>query len=1155
MIPNVLGPYDVDRLLGSGGMADVYLGRHRQLRRLAAIKVPHRDVLETDARERFLEEVATVAGLDHSAIVPVYEFGETDDLPYMAMRYMTGGSLADRLTAGAYSPDAVLPILARVAAALDFAHSKGVIHRDVKPGNILFDGDGWAYLSDFGIARMFALDGDQTQQRRTAPGVARGTFTYSSPEQAQARSDLDHRSDLYSLGVVAFEILTGNVPYQADSGVQLGVLHVTAPIPSICERRPELPPATQGVIDRALAKRPAERYTTGEELVADLQRALAERAPALSAPAASAPPVARGPEPMAATVSPTVESVVASAGGRRWRGALWIAGLLALLAVGLALGYLWSKTQISPPVANQTPAATTAATSAPTATPKTEATAAGEIIHIVAAGENLFRIGLRYGFAMEELAAYNGIENPDVVFLGQEIRIPPREGSAASRPSPTAESAPVDATTAGEGIVFQSNRDGDYDIYFLDLASGEQTRLTNGAASDSLPRVSPDGQHILFVSERDGNEEVYVMNRDGSGQTRLTNDPAKDNLPAWSPDGQQIVFVSSRDGLADLFVMDSDGNNVRQITDTPLREGHVSWSTRGQLAYNASDELYWQLYVADAGEVIGQRITHSTYDEWSPEWSPDGEWLLFHSERDSRTNPGIYRMRPDGTDAQLLYNGEGEEWGASWSPDGTQIVFASDQADGTANLFIMNADGRAARQLLERGGYPSWARALDGAATAAPRQALVGEGLVRLTFGEKAHYSAVLAADQSYILLSAQVDGRWQIFAAEPDGGGLRRQITHGQADHYQPEPLPGRQSFLAAADLDGDMDIYEFDLATGEPLTQLTDNPDPDYAPRALPDGSGFLFTSERDGDAEIYGATFDGNQAALTQNTVFDGFPSVSADGQWIAFQSNRDGDYEIYVIHSDGGQLRRLTVSAGRDASPAFSPDGRQVVFESKRSGNYEIYAVPFSGGETQQLTDSPGGNWVPSVSPDGHWLLFQSDREGYMDIYRQPLPFDGGEAPLFAGVPATIVVSTATPVACAATTSLHWAGLSDDARQRLGCATGAAVAGNGAFQYYDGGLMIWREDMELVYVLYNDGELALYSSSGPEDYYVTDLRKGAFGYLWDNNDTVREHLSEPLAIEKVAGGFTAQEFVDGVAVYFDDSGGQTYALFDEHGTWTP
>lgn len=972
MAPTSFGPYIIIQALDSGGMADVYLANDTRLGRHVAVKAPREDLFDNTMQARFDREARAAAGLEHEAIVPIYDFGEQDGRPYMVMRYMTGGTLAGRLAAGPMSPAEALSVLRRVGAALDHAHAHGIIHRDVKSANILFDDKDDAYVADFGIAWLAADATEKTALRLTAIGQIHGTFAYISPEQATGLRELDGRSDVYSLGVALFEMLTGGVPYKAESGVQQAVLHVSAPIPQIRERRPELPATIQTVIESVLAKQPEDRYASCAALVADLERVAAGQPPIgasrLATPVmgSATPPAAPvAPAPVVATaLAPAVSSAPAAAPALN---KMWLA--VAALAVVAISAALFALLRDRPAAAESEP---------------------NTIVEVV----------------VTATAAAMTTE--------PTAKLPTAAATATAEPTPTLPITPEpkdrsdgDAlpAAAGDEIVFQSNRDGDFEIYSMGVDGRNVRQLTDNADDDNFPRVSADGRRITFVSERDGNPEIYVMNRDGSEQTRLTADPAKEGLPAWSPDGKSIVFQSSRDGLMDIFVMDAGGGNVRQITDSLEREGHTSWSPDGQrLAYNASMERYWQLYVSNADGSDRRKITDSTYDEWSPEWSPDGEWLLFHSERDNRSNPGIYLMRPDGSDARLVYNGPDEEWGASWSADGTQIIFTVVQADESDNLYIMDADGGNVRLLAERAGYPSWAIgsaaggqpagaadriqtvAVDLAAAPIP---LSGDGLTRLTFGERDHYTPLFYPDQSRFLVSVEVDGHWQIYEADANGGGLLRQITQAPGnDFYQPELSPDGQTFLAAADLDGDGDIYLFDALTGEPLQQLTDNPGIDYHPRRLPDGSGFIFSSETDGDHDIYRSTFDGKQTQLTHNTTFDGFAVPSPDGQLIAFYAGRDGDYEIYVMDSDGGNPRRLTTSAGRDASPSFSPDGRWIVFESDRGGGYEIYATPLAGGAATRLTDSPGGNWAPVISPDGRWLMFQSDRDGYMDIYRQP-----------------------------------------------------------------------------------------------------------------------------------------------------------------------
>ena len=268
MTLRAIGRYQIVRPLGAGGMATVYLARDPTLDRQVAIKIPNVERLSPEGLARFNIEARAVARLEHQAIVPLYDYGDHDGRPFLVMRYLPGGSLADRLERRAFHLNEALGIIERIASALDYAHRQGILHRDVKPGNILFDESGAAYLSDFGIARIMNLSGEASL---TQTGLAIGTAAYMSPEQALGQK-IDGRSDVYSLGVVIFEMLSGDVPYKADSSLQQALQHINAPIPSIQERRRDLPPTTQMAFSRALAKQPKDRYPTGEALAIDFRR-------------------------------------------------------------------------------------------------------------------------------------------------------------------------------------------------------------------------------------------------------------------------------------------------------------------------------------------------------------------------------------------------------------------------------------------------------------------------------------------------------------------------------------------------------------------------------------------------------------------------------------------------------------------------------------------------------------------------------------------------------------------------------------------------------------------------------------------------------------------------------------------------------------------
>jgi serine/threonine-protein kinase len=260
------GRYRIMRKLGSGGMANVYLAEDQELGRRVAIKILNdRHAGDEQFVERFRREAKNAAGLSHGNIVSIYDRGEAEGTYYIAMEYLDGRSLKELILSRGPAPVSVAVDYARqILSALRFAHRHGIVHRDIKPHNVLVDADGHVKVTDFGIARAGA-------SQMTEEGSIIGTAQYLSPEQARGTT-VDQTSDLYSLGIVLYELLTGEVPFTGDSPVEIAMKHLSAVPPALRAKRPDVPQALEQVVLRALAKDPAQRYQSADEMDADLER-------------------------------------------------------------------------------------------------------------------------------------------------------------------------------------------------------------------------------------------------------------------------------------------------------------------------------------------------------------------------------------------------------------------------------------------------------------------------------------------------------------------------------------------------------------------------------------------------------------------------------------------------------------------------------------------------------------------------------------------------------------------------------------------------------------------------------------------------------------------------------------------------------------------
>ncbi len=404
LIGQQFGQYRILGMLGRGGMATVFRAQQTSMDREVAIKVIKPDLVETEEFvERFRREARTIASLGHPHILKVFDYGQQDDMVYLVMELVKGGSLADLIRRGSLPLEGARKTLEQVASALDYAHAQGIIHRDLKPQNVLLDSTGNAVLTDFGIAKLLNETTALTQS-----GMAMGTPAYMPPEQWQGRS-LDARADVYSLGIMLFEMLTGQLPFNADTPPAMMYLHLQEPPPSIVARRADLPAGTEQVLQKALTKDRDKRFASAGALSSAFRASLEGKAlllepidatqpaptasvlevraksttPPGGAPtAASVPARSRLPLVLAAVVVVVVIGIGLALASRSSGGGETAATQTALTQIALQVGQTQAALSATPtrtntvPNASQTPKATLTASVAPTETANAQTLAA-----------------------------------------------------------------------------------------------------------------------------------------------------------------------------------------------------------------------------------------------------------------------------------------------------------------------------------------------------------------------------------------------------------------------------------------------------------------------------------------------------------------------------------------------------------------------------------------------------------------------------------------------------------------------------------------------------------------------------------------------------------------------------------------------------------
>jgi len=834
--------YAIERELGQGGMATVYLAEDLKHHRKVALKVLRPELAVTVGAGRFAREIEVAARLQHPNILPLLDSGEAAGFFFYVMPYVEGETLRERLARGGELPvqDAVR-ILMEVADALSEAHAHGVVHRDIKPDNVMLRGR-HALVADFGVAK--AVTEATGHQMLTSAGVALGTPTYMAPEQATADPHQDHRVDIYALGVLGYELLTGRAPFFATTAQEMLAAHVTA-VPEPVERhRPTVAPALAQIIMKCLAKKPADRWQTADEVLQHLEP--------LATPSGGTTPTQTAP-------------VVAVRARRRLVAATAVGGVVALAAVAVLAWQLLRPKPLNITISDITPVTTEAGVEfQPAISPdgKEVAYVAGPIgaPHLVIRSTaNVAGGGASRPAELSLLTEWFPSWSADggaVRFLACRaagcVWSETGERGGAVRPValPQRATRPVTEQVAwspdGARVAFSVA-----DTIFISSAADTTPRRvtvhsTRYGFLHSLA-WSPDGTRIAYVNGNplwlhSGNpaaSSVWIVDADGGEPQRVTTREALNVSPAWL-DARRLLFVSNRDGPRAVYVVELGprGAHGEPRAVPGVADAHsISYSISARkLAYAKFTlrQSIWSYPLGRSGPVSirdGHPVTSGTQVIEEHDVSPDGQWLVFDSNR--RGTMDLYKMPRQGGDAAPLTDFPGDEYCPRWSPDGREVAFYWVDPGGRGQIMVMPAEGGPPFALSSSPGkvssYPSWSPSGLAIAFQSNRAGSFQTWLLsRDTVGgawheavQLTHFSCerpVWAPDGNGVLCAAGGD----LVLVSPQGRTVwRRKVSATTALGSQVElrySRDGRMIYLVGGHPDGRRGVWAIPAAGGAP-------------------------------------------------------------------------------------------------------------------------------------------------------------------------------------------------------------------------------------------------------------------------------------------------------------------------------------------------
>ena len=907
-----IGSYRILRHLGSGGMGEVYLADDTRLNRKVALKLlPPHFTMSPERVRRFEREARAASALNHPNIVTIYEIGNSNGAHFIATEFIDGKTLRQLINEKPFTLSETLNVTIQVASALMGAHAAGIVHRDIKPENIMIRADGYVKILDFGLAKLTEpqiaeSDLETPTLLQSNPGLVMGTVQYMSPEQARGKK-VDGRTDIWSLGVVLYELLAGHVPFSGETPSHVMVSLMEDVLPSLSGYA-NVPAKLDRIVVKALGKKPKERYRSTSQLTRDLRelkrelqveehlKGLLEAIPTGKAKTKlDATLVKLETFPSRQTETVGTAHTTSDANLQAFKSPppgktliFWVAATLVLSLSAIGLFRLWQRNLSAGKTAARFQTI--------------------DLIRLTASGRVNDAAISPDGKYVAYVAESEGRESIWV----REI-----EGSITQIVSP--------ADSQYYGSTF--SRDSE-DLYYISMERNNSIGVLyrvparGGVALklivdvDGPISLSPDGKQLAFVrGSSTGERALMIANTDGSSERKLASRTGYDsfsfNGPAWSPDGSSIACGAAYDDqngrYTILVAVNVNDGSIRALSAEKWKTmGRIGWSQDGNglvfTANKSGNPSTFQLWYLPYPEGEPQRITRDLQDYHGVTITSDSTTIV---SKQTQTISNLWILPNDNANLarQILSHKVDEAFDPfyysrtrfSWTPNG-QIIYTS-LVDGSPNIWTMSSQGTGSKQLTN-----------DPSENTFP----------------------FMTPDLRYIVFVSNRSGFMNLWRMDRDGRN-QRQLTKGQNDSWA-WCSPDSRWIVYHSGSQGFRTLWRVSAEGGTP-EQLTDYPS--VAPIVSPDGRWILFyyRAETKAPWKLAIIPFNGGPPVRTleipRGVEFRSLVRWTPDGSSLAYIVNRDGFSNIWVQPLEGGPARQLTNFRSEQIFWFdWSPDGKQL-----------------------------------------------------------------------------------------------------------------------------------------------------------------------------------------------------------------------------------